>query len=321
MASINYDEISYAEIITFIKVAQTLNMSMAARDLHVSQPAISKRIANLEQTYGIILFVRTGNGLQLTPAGKAFYQEALISLEHLKSAFTKASSVQAAPIRTLRLGYDGFFDLPLLYEIIERFSEESPQARIQIYQWHGEDCADLFNGKADILVCPDSFFASLAANVQTEPVSAFQFAILVAEGNPLYDAESLGLQDLLGVPLTVAHINSDSPYVLNLNRMFLKYGFSPVIEHLATRESQCFEMLSRRGVGISTPRFWRKLDARTAEFFDRHFRVFPIDGEKYPVSFVWRNDTIDPDIQRFIRIFRSVIEEGENRSILHNSYN
>lgn len=195
MASINYDEISYAEISTFLKVAQTLNMSMAARDLHVSQPAISKRIANLEQTYGIILFVRTGGGLQLTPAGKAFYQEAMVSLEHLKSAFTKASAIQAAPIRTLRLGYDGFFDLPLLYEIIERFSEESPGIRIQIDQWHGEDCANLFNGKADILICPDSFFTSVAANVRSETISAFQFSILVAEGNPLYDSEKLGIQD------------------------------------------------------------------------------------------------------------------------------
>lgn len=321
MASINYDEISYAEIITFLKVAQTLNMSMAARALHVSQPAVSKRIANLEKTYGIILFVRTGNGLQMTPAGKIFYQEALVSLEHLKSVFTKASAVQAVPVRTLRLAYDGFFDLPLLYEIIERFSAESPRARIQIHQWYGEDCADLFNGRADILLCPDSFSASVAADVCLEPVSAFQFAILVAEGNPLYEADQLGVQDLLGVPLTVAHMNSDSPYVLNLNRMFLKYGFSPAIDHLATRESLCFEILTRKGAGIATPRFWRKMDARTADFFDRHIRVFPIEGEQYPVSFVWKNDTADLDILRFIRIFRSVVEAEGNKEILYNSYN
>lgn len=321
MASINYDEISYAEIITFLKVAQTLNMSMVARDLHVSQPAISKRIANLEKTYGIILFVRTGNGLQLTPAGKAFYQETLVSLEHLKSAFTKASAIQAMPIRTLRLAYDGFFDLPLLYEVIERFSEESPRSRIQIHQLYGEDCSDLFNGRADIMICPDSFSASVSTDVCLAPVSAFQFSILVAEGNPLYEAEKLGLQDLLGVPLTVAYINSDSPYVVNLNRMFMKYGFSPIIDHLATRESLCFEILTRKGVGIATPRFWRKMDARAADFFEKHIRVFPIEGEKYPVSFVWRSDTADPDIPRFIRIFHTVIEEGNNREILHNSYN
>lgn len=321
MASINYDEISYAEIMTFLKVAQTLNMSLAARDLHVSQPAISKRIANLEQTYGIILFVRTGSGLKLTPAGKVFYQEALTSLEHLKSAFIKASSVQAAPLRTIRLGYDGFFDLPLLYEISERFSGASPNARIQFYQWRGEECADLFNGTADILVCPDTYFQSLLPNVESEPVSEYQFAILVAEGNPLYEAESVGVADLLGVPLTVAHIGADSPYVKRIQQIFRKYGFSPMLDHLANRESLCFEILSRKGVGIATPRFWRRMDARTSAFFEQHIRAIPIEGETLPVSFVWRAGENDSDIRRFIRTFRTVMKEGNNRTILYNSYN
>ncbi len=321
MASINFDEISYAEITTFLKVAQTLNMSLAARDLHVSQPAVSKRISNLERVYGIILFVRTGSGLQLTPAGKTFYQELLISMQHLKSAFTKASSIQAAPLRTLKLGYDGFFDLPLLYEISKRFSDCSSNARLQFYQWHGEECADLFNGKADILLCPDSYFQPLGDSVSSESVSAFYFAILVAEGNPFYDAENVTVSDLLGVPLTVAHINEDSPYVRRIHQIFTPYGFNPVLENLANRENLCFEILSRKGVGLATPRFWRRMDARASDFFGQHIKAFPIQGEAYPVSFVWRSSENDEDIRRFIRVFRQVISEGNNREILFNSYN
>ena len=48
MASINLDEVEYSEIITFLTVAQTRNMSIAAEHLCVTQPAVSKRIANLE---------------------------------------------------------------------------------------------------------------------------------------------------------------------------------------------------------------------------------------------------------------------------------
>lgn len=321
MASINYDEISYSEIVTFLKVAQTLNMSLAARDLHVSQPAISKRIANLEQTYGIILFLRTGNGLQLTPAGKVFYQEALVSVEHLKSAFTKAAAVQSTPVRTLRLAYDGFFDLPLLYEIVDRFSRESPQSRIQFHQLYGEDCSELFEGKADILLCPETYYQAIASSIESEPVSEYQFCILVAEGNPLYDAEQVGIPDLLGVPLTVAHIGTDSPYVKRIQQIFLKYGFSPMLDHLANRESLCFEILASKGVGIATPRFWRRLNTRASDFFSSHIKVFPIEGETLPVTFAWRAGENDSDIRRFIRIFRSVMEEGNNREILYQSYN
>ena len=62
MASINLDEVEYAELITFLTVAETLNMSIAAERLCVTQPAVSKRIANLERRYGIILFIRSGRG-------------------------------------------------------------------------------------------------------------------------------------------------------------------------------------------------------------------------------------------------------------------
>ncbi len=51
MASINLDEVEYSEIITFLTVAQTRNMSIAAEHLCVTQPAVSKRISNLEKRY------------------------------------------------------------------------------------------------------------------------------------------------------------------------------------------------------------------------------------------------------------------------------
>ena len=49
MKAINYDELSYAEIVTFLKVAQTRNMTMAAKEMNISQPAVSKRIANFKK--------------------------------------------------------------------------------------------------------------------------------------------------------------------------------------------------------------------------------------------------------------------------------
>lgn len=321
MASINLEEVSYSEICTFLKTAQTSNMSIAAQELHVSQPAVSKRIASLEEKYGIILFVRTSSGLQLTPAGKAFYHEALTSMEYLKSAFIQAAEVQAAPLRTLHLGYDEFFDLPILFEIIHRFYRDSPQVRVQLHLCDEEDCANLFRGSVDLMICPDSFFSDLPDKVRSMPIDAFQFSILVAKGNPLYNARQLLLSDLQGVPLTVARSSADSPYILNLKRMFQEYGFSPVIAHMTTREELAFELLSHQGVGIATPRFWRRLDSRTAAFFDENIRIFPIEGEVYPVSFVWRKGGSNPDIPRFLQVFQEVSQQGDHPALIHNSYN
>lgn len=56
----------------FLDVAQTEHMTKSARRLHVAQPALSRQIARLERELGVELFDRSGRGLRLTDAGRAF---------------------------------------------------------------------------------------------------------------------------------------------------------------------------------------------------------------------------------------------------------
>ena len=322
MASFHFDEISYAEIITILKVAQTLNMSIAAKELHVSQPAVSKRIASFEKKYGLILFVRTGRHLQLTPAGKAFYQEVLASQKHLQAAFLEASAKQSTPSRILSLYYDGFFDLPLLKEIIDEFSSSCGYDRsgVRIYYGHKEDCSDLFTGEADLMLCPDSFTHDISSHISRLPVSSYQFHILLSQNHPLAQNDALSLSDLMGIPLTVAHNNEDSPYIKTLRSMFMPYGFSPRIDHLATMDSLCFEIASGDGVGIASPIFWKRLNARSAAFFERNIKAYPIPNEFYPVSLVWRAEDKDIYIENFIKYFQNAISRPENQELVYRSY-
>ena len=285
MGSINFDEVSYAEIVTFLKVAQSLNMSIAAKELHVSQPAVSKRIASFESKYGLILFIRTGKRLQLTPAGRVFYREIISSQHHLQTAFLEAAAKQATPSRVLNLYYDGMFDLPLLNEIVENFSDSHGYARtgVKLSYWHKEDCSALFSGDADLMLCPDSFTKNILPHVNSLPIAAYQFYILVSKKHPLASKENVSISDLMGVPLTVAHSNEDSPYLQTLRAMFMPYGFAPKIDHVASMESLCFEITAGEGVGIASPVFWKRLNERNAKFFEESIKAYPID-EYYPFS-------------------------------------
>lgn len=60
----------------FISVAQNLSFTKAANELHISQPAISRHIQELESSYKIQLFVRSGNKIELTVAGRIFLKYA-----------------------------------------------------------------------------------------------------------------------------------------------------------------------------------------------------------------------------------------------------
>lgn len=319
---IRYDEINYSEMMTFIDTVRFGTISRAAEELNISQPAASKRIASLEEKYGIRLFNRKGKGLELTSAGKVFYDEMVEALKHIVAAFSRASDMQANPVHILRIGYDGFFDVPLLYDMIDRLRNEHPDVRAEVinYSMEMENCADLFNGNADILIAPDAWFASVRNAVSHQPVAAFQFSILVPETNPMFDRTSVDISDLRDIPLTIAHTNSDSPYLKAIDGIFREHGIRPRIDHLMRRENLCLDILMNGNIAIATGAFFRQKNEREEQFYARKIHVYPIENAYYPVSFVWRRDNPDRYIKKFVKIFQETAGENSNGTILERCY-
>ena len=321
MKNINYDEINLAEIATFLSVARTLNMSVSANELFISQPAVSQRIGRLEKNFELILFVRNGSRLQLTPAGKLFYDEMNTSFGHIEAAFAKAYAAQTGTLQTLTIGHDGFFDLPLLYEMIERFKKRYPGIQVNVIHSAVENTQDLFEGKADIVIRPDSCFKFAENYVNSEYISAYQFCILVACSNPLAEKEKITIQDILNTPLITAHINADSPYLSALNILFSKYGCVPKFEQSVQHEMLCYSILNTEGVAIASPSFWTRMNQRNADFFREKIKCYPLEGEYYPVSFVWKKEPDAKCILNFLEVYHQVVSEGENEKIVWQSYN
>ncbi|HEX2711817.1 MAG TPA: LysR family transcriptional regulator, partial [Candidatus Acidoferrales bacterium] len=77
----------------FVTAAEELNFSRAAARLHVSQPPLSRQIRDLEKEIGAPLFDRTAKGVQLTPAGKSFLEQARQILAHSERAARLAKAV------------------------------------------------------------------------------------------------------------------------------------------------------------------------------------------------------------------------------------
>lgn len=77
-----YDQL----FLIFKEVAETRNITLAAKRLHMSQPSISIQIQNLENQYGAKFFERTNKGVTLTHAGKIFYQHVCQVIQIMKEA-------------------------------------------------------------------------------------------------------------------------------------------------------------------------------------------------------------------------------------------
>ena len=80
----------YRHLKYFMEVAEEKSFSKAARNLHISQSAISRMIKSLEDELGIILFIRNAKTVEITAPGSIFLNYAkrcLFAFEHLKSDF------------------------------------------------------------------------------------------------------------------------------------------------------------------------------------------------------------------------------------------
>ena len=75
----------------FYEVAKAGNISKAAKELYISQPAISKAISKLEDSLGLSLFTRSSRGVQLTSEGEILF-------EHTREAFEADSGIRHRPL-------------------------------------------------------------------------------------------------------------------------------------------------------------------------------------------------------------------------------
>ncbi len=93
-----------AQIRYFVVAAQVQNLSQAAQMLHLSQPALSKSIARLEQELGTALFIRRGKNMVLNEQGRAFLFHAWISLRELDNLMQDMQELNAGGRARITIG-------------------------------------------------------------------------------------------------------------------------------------------------------------------------------------------------------------------------
>src|SRR5436190_5066214 len=89
----------------FIRVAEEENVSRAALKLHVSQPALSRQIRDLEEELGFLLLERSAKSVRLTDAGRIFLIEARAVLQRADDAVKTARAVAKGKRAELHVGY------------------------------------------------------------------------------------------------------------------------------------------------------------------------------------------------------------------------
>jgi DNA-binding transcriptional LysR family regulator len=183
----------------FVAVAERESFSRAARDLTLSQPALSEAIRRLELELGADLLTRSSRGVALTPAGAALLPGARDVLARTETALQTARRAARGQVGVLRVGFEAAGAGRLGAMAQARFAARHPGVQVEprSFRWGGE-VAGLRDGECDVAFVwlPADTSGLHAEIVAVEP----RFAGL-ALAHPLAEREELSIAELGDEPI------------------------------------------------------------------------------------------------------------------------
>jgi DNA-binding transcriptional LysR family regulator len=126
------NRVEVKELECFVAVAEQLNFSKAARQLHLSQPPLTRRIQAMEEKLGTKLFLRNTHSVSLTDAGALFLEDAVAILRHLNRAAESMGRARDGETARLRLAFVGALLDEKLVRLIQKFREAHPNLQVEV---------------------------------------------------------------------------------------------------------------------------------------------------------------------------------------------
>jgi DNA-binding transcriptional LysR family regulator len=135
----------------FVRVAEDENVSRAALKLHISQPAVSRQIRDLEEEIGLSLLKRSGKSVSLTAAGRLFLSEARAVLERTDEAVRNVRALAQQEHLELHVGYSSFALDRLFSVLLRDYQRAMPNVLVKLHDRRVEENVDaLLEGKLDL---------------------------------------------------------------------------------------------------------------------------------------------------------------------------
>ena len=218
----------------FVEVARHLSFTKAAKELFISQPAITKHIQELENIYKVQLFNRIGGKISLTPQGEIFLKHANEILAQYKLLANEMELVTEQFSGELKIGASTtiaqYLIAPLLADFIVRF----PQVKVSLFTGNSEQIEDaLENKKIDIGLVEGSRRSN---HLKYSPLAKDELVLVTSSQNPI--GESVAVTDIATLPLVLREVGSGTLEVIEkaLLENGIKLSDLNILLHIGTTE-------------------------------------------------------------------------------------
>src|SRR3954469_18465417 len=168
----------------FAAVAAHGSFNRAAQNLHLTQPALSRQVKDLEDELGVRLLVRGKNAVTLTDAGEVFYEEARDLLARADKAVQRVRGDGRSEV--LRVGYPPSMTAGIMPGALEIFQAATPGVRIELSDLSSREMNELANaGQLDLLITPDPSAETAVPGFQWSELRRMSPVLVMSETHPL----------------------------------------------------------------------------------------------------------------------------------------
>lgn len=235
---------------TFVDIARYRSLSEAAEKLHISQPALSARLGELERALGVKLFFRSNRGIALTGEGAALH-------EHLKRGFSQIEAgenllreIAGLGSGLLRIGASDMTLRFFLLDLLERFHNEHPLVRLSVTNAPTPQTLNaLREGLIDFGVISEPIRAEDCRELTLTPVKTIRDVFVCSDKYSNLLGREVEPSELLRAPLVLLESETSTRrYIDGYFEAECGEAPSPSIE-LAT--SDLLLEFARRGIGVT----------------------------------------------------------------------
>ncbi len=234
---------------SFIAVANTLNFGRAARQLYLSQSALSIQIQNLETHLGVPLFERNRRSVRLTAAGEAVLADSEELLQRIADIELRAGKIGSGEVGHLRIGFVASATEPMIPAIVLAFRKLYPGVNLDLKNMPTVQQIDaLKTGSIDVgfVRLPVSADGLSIESIHREP-----FAMVLPKTHSLASEKALTVRQLAGEPF-IAYGRKWAPsFYDHWTAICRNAGFIPnVVQEVAEMETALLLVAAGLGVAI-----------------------------------------------------------------------
>lgn len=287
----------------FVAVAQEHSLSLAARRLNLSQPALSKTLSELETLTGNRLFIRGRQGAQLTEQGEQFLSYATTVLEALSAADNALERLDDAPSRLLRIGALPTIALGMLSQSLGQYQTLYPHSRIQVMTATNTTLlAQLKAGEIDV---------AIGRMADPEMMSGISFELLLLESlllvthpvHPLRLNDTITLERVLDYPAILSPKGTVPRH--NTENLLATQGFTLPGKYIETLSASLARQMT-----LKFDYVWFVPSSAVQDDIDKG-QLLPLplstSGMKEPVGILTRHDgKLSEEILALITIVRQM---------------